>query len=134
MSHIAGTYGLLVKQLTDYATLRVILNPFLPNARIQLLNSKEALVRELPAQEGGTLFEYLKADTYYMRLYLDENGDGKWTTGSWEQKRQPEPIYYFPGKVQTKSNWDFEEEWDYQAEEQLKSKPQELIKVVQQKK
>ena len=69
-----------------------------------------------------------------MRLYLDENGDGKWTTGSWSEKRQPEPIYYFPEKIQTKSNWDFEEEWDYQAVEQMKAKPKELIQAAPKKK
>jgi hypothetical protein len=130
VTHIAGSYGLLVKQLTDYSTLRVRLNPFVPQARIQILNSKDQVLRELPAAEEGTLFEYLKPDTYYMRLYLDEDGDGHWTSGSWEHKRQPEPLYYFPGKIQTKSNWDFEEEWDYQAVDRLQAKPRELVKVV----
>ena len=64
-----------------------------------------------------------------MRLYLDLNGDGQWTTGSWEQKRQPEPVYYFPQKIQTKSNWDFDEEWDYKSVEQTQSKPKELLKA-----
>ena len=133
-THIAGSYALTVKTPADYSTLRVKLNPYVAQARIQVLNNKDQVLRELPAAEEGSFFEYLKPDTYYMRLYLDENGDGKWTTGSWEEHRQPEPIYYFPGKVQTKSNWDFEEEWDYRAVEQMKAKPSELVKPVQQKK
>ena len=133
VSHIAGTYALTVKTPADYSTLRVKLKPFVPQARIQILDSKDQVVRELPATEEGAFFEYLKPDSYYMRLYLDENGDHKWTTGSWENHRQPEAIYYFPGKIQTKSNWDFEEEWDYQAVEQMQAKPKELIKVVTKK-
>ncbi len=133
VSHIAGTYALTVKTPADYSTLRVKLKPFVPQARIQILDSKDQVVRELPATEEGAFFQYLKPDTYYMRLYLDENGDGKWTTGSWENHRQPEAIYYFPGKIQTKSNWDFEEEWDYQAVEPMQAKPKELIKVVTKK-
>ncbi|MBQ8939532.1 MAG: Ig-like domain-containing protein [Paludibacteraceae bacterium] len=133
VSHIAGTYALTVKTPADYSTLRVKLKPFVPQARIQILDSKDQVVRELPATEEGAFFEHLKPDSYYMRLYLDENGDGKWTTGSWENHRQPEAIYYFPGKIQTKSNWDFEEEWDYQAVEQMQAKPKELIKVVTKK-
>ena len=70
---------------------------------------------------------------HYMRLYLDVDGNGKWTTGSWEYKRQPERIYYYPEKIQTKSNWDFEQEWDYTAVEQMKSKPRELVKTVKKK-
>lgn len=129
ITHIKANYGLLMKALTDYSTIRVILKPFEPKARIQLLNGKDEVLRELPASEEGAFFEYLKPDGYYLRLYLDRNGDGKWTTGSWEDKRQPEPVYYFPQKVQTKSNWDFEEEWDYTSVEPTKSKPKELIKV-----
>ena len=134
VTHIKGTYPMQVKSLSDYSTLRVKLNPYLPKARIQVLNNKDQVLRELPAETEGALFEYLKPDAYYLRLYLDENGDGKWTTGSWSEKRQPEPIYYFPEKIQTKSNWDFEEEWDYQAVEQLKAKPKELIKAAPKKK
>ena len=134
ITHIKGSYSLQMKSLSDYSTLRVKLNPYLPKARIQVLNNKDQVVRELPASPEGALFEYLKPDAYYMRLYLDENGDGKWTTGAWAEKRQPEPIYYFPEKIQTKSNWDFEEEWDYQAVEQMKAKPKELIQAAPKKK
>lgn len=129
VTHIRATYDLSVKALSEYSTLRVKLVPFEPLARIQLLNNKDEVLRELPADIEGAFFEYLKPDSYYLRLYLDKNDDGHWTTGSWETKRQPEPVYYFPQKIQTKSNWDFEEEWDYQAVEQTKSKPKELIKV-----
>ena len=129
VSHIAGAYPLQLKSLADYSTLRVKLNPFEPTARIQVLNNKDQVIRELPAVPEGAFFENLKPDTYYLRLYLDEDGNGKWTTGSWEMKRQPEKMFYFPEKIQTKSNWDFEEEWDYQAVEQTKAKPKELQKV-----
>jgi hypothetical protein len=125
----AEKFGLQVKNPEEYATLRVKLNPFLPKARIQLLNNSDEPVLELPAVQGGTFFRYLKPQTYYMRLYIDENGDGLWTTGSWEHKRQPEPVYYFPAKIQTKSNWDFEEEWNYKAIPQMEAKPKELIRT-----
>lgn len=128
ITHIKANYGLLVKALSEYSTLRVKLVPFESTARIQLLDGKDQVLRELPASEEGAFFEHLKPDTYYMRLYLDRNGDGQWTTGSWAEKRQPEQVYYFPQKIQTKSNWDFEEEWDYRSVPQTKSKPSELVK------
>ena len=134
VTHIAGSYPLQLKSLTDYSTLRVKLNPFLPAARIQVLSAKDVVLRELPAVPEGAFFENLKPDTYYLRLYIDENGDGKWTTGSWEFKRQPEPVYYFPEKIQTKSNWDFEEEWDYLAKPQTEAKPRELKNAAPKKK
>ena len=133
-THIKANYPLQVKTKEDYSTLRVSLVPFVPKARIQVLTAKDQVVRELPAEEEGTLFEYLKPDTYYLRLYIDENGDGKWTTGSWERKRQPEPVYYNPNKIQTKANWDFEEQWNYTAIPQTQAKPAELIKASSMKK
>lgn len=127
-------YSLQLKTPEDYSTLRVKLNPFLPKARIQLLNIKDEVVREMPADTKGAFFQYLKPDNYYLRLYIDENGDGKWTTGSWDEKSQPEQVYYFPAKLQTKPNWDFEEEWDYLALPQTQAKPAELIKASSAKK
>ncbi len=129
VTHIAGSFPLQLKALTDYSTLRVKLSPSIHNMRIQVLNAQDKVVRELPAVPEGAFFEYLKPDTYYLRCYEDRNGDNKWTTGAWAEKRQPEPVYYFPEKVQTKSNWDFEEEWDYKALEQTAAKPAELIKA-----
>ena len=122
-------FTLQLKTPEDYSTLRVKLNPYLPKARIQVLNSRDEVVRELPADPSGAFFRYLKPDAYYIRLYLDEDGDKRWTTGSWEEHRQPEGVYYFPAKIQTKPNWDFEEEWDYLALPQTKAKPAELIKA-----
>lgn len=133
-THIAAGYNLEVKKKSDYSTLRVKLLPYLPNARIQLLNKQDKPIRELPASPEGAFFEFLNPDTYYLRLYIDENGDGKWTTGDWQKHRQPEPVYYFNESIQTKSNWDFEQEWDYTSLPQTQAKPKELIKASAHKK
>ncbi len=130
----AEKFQLQLKNPEDYSTLRVKLNPYLPKARIQLLNARDEVVRELPANSSGAFFNYLKPDVYYLRLYLDENGDKRWTTGSWDEHRQPEQVFYFPAKLQTKPNWDFEEEWDYLAVPQTVAKPAELIKASSSKK
>ena len=92
------------------------MEPFDPRIRIQVMNAKEQVLQEKSAEPDGALFRHLKPDTYYLRMYIDLNGDGQWTTGSWDDKRQPEKVYNYPGKVQTKSNWDFEEEWNYEAQ------------------
>ena len=130
----AEKFTLQLKTPEDYSTLRVKLNPYLPKARIQLLNARDEVVRELPANPAGAFFNYLKPDVYYLRLYLDLNDDQRWTTGSWDEHRQPEQVFYFPAKLQTKPNWDFEEEWDYLAVPQTVAKPAELIKASSSKK
>lgn len=113
VTHIAGTYQLKVKTPSDYSTLRVKITPFDPQARIQVLDSKGKAIREQQAETEGTLFRFLAPDSYKLRMYIDKNDDRQWTTGSWEEHRQPEPVFNHPSTIQTKSNWDFEEEWNY---------------------
>ena len=116
ITHVAGSYSLTLKTPEDYSTIRVTIEPFDPSMRIQVLNGREQVLQEQSAQSDGALFRYLKPDAYYLRMYKDVNGDGKWTTGSWDDKRQPEKVYVNPTKIQTKSNWDFEETWTYDAQ------------------
>lgn len=121
-------FTLKLKTAEDYSTLLIRLPDYDPRIRLQLLSEKDQPVRELPAREEGTKFEYLAPRTYYLRLYFDLNGDGRWTTGDWATKRQPEPVYYFPAKLSLRANWDFEERFDYLARPQLEAKPRELRK------
>lgn len=115
-----------LKSKTDYSSLRVKMTHFDARARIQLLNEKEEAVREAAAMPDGVTFEYLAPKTFFLRLYVDVDGDGKWTTGDWLLKRQPEPIYYYPKKLKLRANWDFEETFDHLAKPQILSKPKAL--------
>ena len=120
-------YKLKLKSLDEYSSLRVKMTHFDTRARMQLLNDKDQVLRELPAVEEGAHFDYLTPTTYYLRLYIDWNNDGEWTTGDWLQKRQPEPIYYFPSRLKLRANWDFEENFNHLAIPQVQSKPKALI-------
>ena len=117
---------LKLKSKNDYSSLRVKMMHFDPRARIQLLNEKESVVREEAIKPEGVKFEYLAANTYFLRLYIDVNEDGKWTTGDWFLKRQPEPFYYYPKRLKLRANWDFEESFDHLAKPQIQSKPKAL--------
>ena len=130
----AGKHQMMVKSLEEYSTLTVKLTTYDDRARLQLLDKNEKIVKELPASRAGTKFEYVGPNTYYLRLYIDENGDGKWTTGDWATHRQPEPVYYFPSKLPLRANWEFEEDFDFMAVPQLDSKPQEILNDVSSKK
>ena len=112
----------------EYASLTIHLAHFSPLARIQILDEKDKVLREEPAQPEGTTFHYLEAKSFYVRLYIDLDGNGKWTTGDWATKRQPEPVYYFPKKLSLRANWDFEETFDHLALPLLEQKPQAIRK------
>lgn len=121
------TYIFKLKPLDAYSSLMIKMAHFDARARIQILDDKDQVVRELPASQEGTKFEFLSPTTYYIRMYIDYNGDTHWTTGDWLKKRRPEPVYYFPSKLKLRANWDFEETFDHLAIPQTKSKPRALI-------
>ncbi len=117
-----------IRSLEEYSKVIVKLSNYDDRAIIQMMDDKDKVVRELPAAESGAVFEHLSPKDYYMRLFIDENADGKWTTGEYAKKRQPEPVYYFPNKLTLRANWDFEENWDFLEKSLLEQKPTEIKK------
>lgn len=97
------------RPLEDYSTLRVYVEPANKQLRVQLLDKQEKMLRDVPLQKGQVYFEHLAPSTYKLRVYVDENNDGRWTTGDWMLKRQPEKVYNHDKELNMKANWDFEE-------------------------
>ena len=80
---------------------------------IQLLDAKEVVLREYTLSGDTTLtMEYLSPAKYKLKLYYDENANGKWDTGKFSERRQPERVFYFGEIIETKSGWDMEYTWN----------------------
>ncbi len=97
-----------LKSVEDYATLLVYVNESDAPLRLQLLE-KDKVVREEPVKDGKAYFIHLEPKKYTIRIYKDRNNDGRWTTGDWLLKRQPEEVFNYDKEFNLKSNWDFEE-------------------------
>ena len=123
-----------IRSLDEYSKVKMFLAAFEPKAVIQILDSKDNLLASKSANEKGTIFEYLKPGDYYVRLYIDENGNGKWDPGDLATNRQPEEVYYYPKKLTLMANWEFEETWDYKLVPLLNQKPNEIRKDASKKK
>ena len=111
-----------------YANLKVITKNSGKNPVIQLLNDKDEVIREKSEDANGTLFEHLAQGDYYLRLYNDENNDGEWTPGDFKEKRHAEKVFYLNTKVHLRANWDIDQEWDVEAIQLEKQKPETLKK------
>lgn len=79
---------------------------------LQLLNEKNEVIHTQIIQGFGTV-NYLnfKPGTYKAQMVYDENNNGKWDTGKWLMKQQPERIIFMKGSMNLRANWDLEEEW-----------------------
>ncbi len=103
-----------VKQPEDYSNLKFTL-PGLDSVQavVQLLNSSDAPVYQAIKPVGASTAEirFIAPGTYYARLFIDANANGKWDTGSPLDSIQPEEVYYFAKKLELKKNWDIEQTW-----------------------
>lgn len=123
-----------IRSLDEYSSVKMFLARFDPKVMLQVLDSKDNLLATKPAAEKGTVFEYLKPGDYYVRMFIDENGNGKWDPGDLKTRKQPEQVFYYPKKLTLMANWEFEETWNYEAVPLLKQKPAELMKDASKKK
>lgn len=95
---------------------------------VELLNTSDSPVRKAKVKNGGVLFMDLHPDKYYARLVKDVNENGRWDTGKYEEKRQPETVYYYPKFFKIMQNWQVEETWDLTLTPLKKQKPMDITK------
>jgi uncharacterized protein (DUF2141 family) len=89
------------------------INNFEGNNIIQLLTNQNKVIMERPLGKSGKAdFGLLDRGIYRVRNIYDLNGDGKWTTGDYILKRQPEPVSFYDQELEVKENWNFENNWD----------------------
>jgi uncharacterized protein (DUF2141 family) len=82
------------------------------NYILQLMSEKEAVLEETVTKGSVTLdYPLLKPGSYKLKIIYDTNGNNKWDTGSYMDKRQPESVGYYPGNINVRSNWDLDLEW-----------------------
>ena len=145
---IVGLYGLhtkkveqtvKVKKLDEYGTLLLNLQGAPSTSVVELLDNGGKVLRQQKITSENTAdFYYLAPNTkYYIRLFNDRNGNGKWDTGNVKQALQPEEVYYCPKVWEMKANFEFEETWNIHStpvdkqklDEIKKQKPEETKKV-----
>ena len=145
---VKGVYGLStdkvskefkVKKVEDYGTLLLDIKGVDKYGIVELMDSKETIIaRQAVTPEHTADFYYIPSGSkYYIRMFVDRNQNGKWDTGDYDKKIQPEEIYYFPKLWEMKANFSFEETWDVHATpldrqkltELKKQKPDEQKKV-----
>lgn len=120
--------GFKVRAKEEYAALFFNITGVDSSAFVQLLDPQDKVLRQVRVIDGKADFYYLNPGKYTARLVEDPNGDGVWSTGSYEDKRQPEMVYYYPQMVELKANWEVEQDWNVNAKPLDKQKLDELKK------
>ncbi|NAY91912.1 hypothetical protein GTQ34_08280 [Muricauda sp. JGD-17] len=104
-------YNLSIGSYADYGNLRLTLGGAVKYPLIiQLTNERGEVKREQVTSEPQ-IFEFNNLDPgkYIVRVIFDGNGNGKWDTGNYLKKMQPEKVSYYPDVIDVRANWELEQ-------------------------
>jgi hypothetical protein len=80
---------------------------------IQVIDKNDEIVRASRVIENGLIeFPFLEPAGVTLKIVHDDNGNGKWDTGSYLDGIQPESVSYHPGTISIRSNFDMEINWN----------------------
>ena len=83
---------------------------------ILLLDSRKNIVQQdIISSSQSISYKNLNPGEYKIKVIEDVNGNGKWDTGSYAKKRQPEKIFFFNKSITIRGYWDLEETFDMDA-------------------
>ena len=107
------------KALREYGAVTINLKPEKRGDYIfQLLNSKQEKLKVIPFENDTTFtLEYLNPGNYLFKVIFDRNRNGKWDTGNYLKKIEPEQVTYFKKKLNVRDNWELEETWEFNSDE-----------------
>ena len=116
------------KSLDEYSVLHLAIPRTGNNAVVELLNKEGNPVASQRTEKNRCSFYFIRPDKYYIRLFMDTNGNGKWDTGSYDEKRQPETTYYYPRPIELRAMFEYDQDdWDTSLAPE-KQKPLEITK------
>lgn len=96
---------------------------------VQLLSKNDKVeAQQRTDKEGNADFFFMKPGEYYLRCYVDANGNGQWDTGDYASGLQPERVYYFGKPLPLKAQWDLRQDWDVRAVDVSRQKPMAITK------
>ena len=98
-------------------------------AIVQLLDKQDGVVKEARTQDDGSAeFYWLSEGKFYLRAFIDRNGNGIWDSGDFYKALQPEEMFYLPKVIEIKVNWDITTEWNLNQARLDRQKPLEITK------
>lgn len=99
------------RALSDYGTINFNipdLNEF--PVLVELVDQNQKIhAHEYLTENKEVYFDYLNPGNYFLRILFDENRNGKWDSGNYLKKQQPEKGLYYPEMIEIRANWSLNE-------------------------
>ncbi|MDP4207523.1 MAG: Ig-like domain-containing protein [Bacteroidota bacterium] len=95
-----------------YGSIKLTVSGVKETVIVQLLGDKEDVLRQKTIQrDEAVLFDFLQPGKYKVKACFDRNHNGKWDTGNFAKKLQPEKVLYYDKEFTLRSNWEITESW-----------------------
>lgn len=123
--------GIKVKTLDEFSSLTLNISGVEAvdtTIIVQMLTSQDAVKQEVRVRKGKAEFKYVTPGKFYLRAFIDANGNGVWDTGDYDADRQAEAVYYYSKELECKEKWDVTESWNLTATPRFRQKPQAIVK------
>ncbi len=110
----SGKYNIIIRSIETYGNIQMKINAPDGSYLIQMLDAKNTILKT-DTLNGSQLLTYTNYNPgeYKLRVIFDENKNGKWDTGNFLRREQPEKIIYYPGNITLRANWDLEMEYTF---------------------
>lgn len=115
-----------IREEEEYSRLIVSVSGITGPGFVEVLDKTDKVIRRKMIENNQADFMYLMPGSYYIRAVEDRNNNFRWDTGNYDQKRQPENVYYNPRIMNLRANWDVEENWNVNEYPLTEQKPKEL--------
>jgi len=78
---------------------------------VELLSSTQKVIfKDILSSSQTIEYKHLLPGTYRIRVVEDRNKNGKWDTGNYRKKEQPEKIFFIDKEITIRGFWDIEED------------------------
>lgn len=97
-------------RVSDLTDLELQLKSFEGEWLVQLIKGERVVyAQRKPAEDTMLVFRKIVPGDYSVRLIFDANRNGKWDSGNYPRRRQPEILYQFTLTQKLRPNWEVEE-------------------------
>lgn len=106
MQHDTIDVNFKTRDLEFYGQIFLSLNGVHNQVLVQLFTGKSLVEERVVNADGQYAFPFLAPKEYQFKFIHDTNENGKWDTGNYLEKLQPEPVELLPVTIEVRSNWD----------------------------
>jgi len=108
LSHDTINLTFKTRAIEDYGQILLTLDHVKDQVIVQLFTGKTLVLEKTVKEDAQYAFPYLAPKKYSFKFIHDINKNGKWDTGNYLEKLQPEPVELLPVEIEVRSNWDHE--------------------------